>query len=72
MSLSNSTIKNLSIALTPDVIKEIYSDERWIDFMMEILPEIVSDNLGSEDIDLITEISVCIMDNIALNPVQTV
>ena len=72
MSLSNSTIKNLSIALTPDVIKEIYSDERWIDLMMEILPEIVSEYLGSEDIDLITEISVCIMDNIALNPVQTV
>jgi len=72
MSLSNSTIKNLSISLTPDVIKEIYSDERWIDLMMEILPEIVSDNLGSEDIDLITEISVCIMDNILLKPVQTV
>jgi len=72
MALSNSTIKNLSIALTPDVIKEIYSDERWIDLMMEILPEIVSDNLGSEDIDLITEISVCIMDNILLKPVQTV
>ena len=72
MALSNSTIKNLSIALTPDVIKEIYSDERWLDLMMEILPEIVSEYLGSEDIDLITEISVCIMDNIALNPVQTV
>jgi len=72
MSLSNSTIKNLSIALTPDVIKEIYSDERWIDFMMEILPEIVSEYLGSEDIDLIAEISICIMDNILLKPVQTV
>ena len=72
MALSNSTIKNLSIALTPDVIKEIYSDERWIDLMMEILPEIVSEYLGSEDIDLITEIAVCIMDNISLKPVQTV
>lgn len=72
MALSNSTIKNLSIALTSDVIKEIYSDERWIDLMMEILPEIVSEYLGSEDIDLIAEISVCIMDNIALKPVQTV
>jgi hypothetical protein len=72
MALSNSTIKNLSIALTPDVIKEIYSDDRYIELMMEILPEIVSDNLGSEDIDLITEISCCIMDNILLKPVQTV
>ena len=71
MALSNSTIKNLSIVLTPDVIKEIYSDERYIELMMEILPEIVSEHLGSEDIDLITEISCCIMDNIVLKPSQT-
>jgi hypothetical protein len=71
MPLSNSTIKNLSIALTPDVIKEIYSDHRWSDLMMEIVPEIVSEHLGSEDIDLITEISCCIMDNINLKPHQT-
>jgi hypothetical protein len=71
MPLSNKTIQNLSIALTPDVIKEIYSDSRWSDLMMEIVPEIVSEHLGSEDIDLITEISCCIMDNINLKPHQT-
>ena len=71
MPLSNNTIQNLSIALTPDVIKEIYSDSRWSDLMMEIVPEIVSEHLGSEDIDLITEISCCIMDNINLKPHQT-
>ena len=71
MPLSNKTIQNLSIALTPDVIKEIYSDSRWSDLMMEIVPEIVSEHLGSEDIDLITEISCCIMDNVVLKPHQT-
>ena len=72
MSLSNSTIKNLSIALTPEVINAIYSDERWVDFMMEMVPEIVTEKLGTEDIDLVTEISMCIMDNIVLKAAQTV
>lgn len=71
MSLSNKTIQDLSIALTPEVIKEIYADERWVDFMMEMIPEIVTEKLGSQDIDLVTEISMCIMDNIVLKSVQT-
>lgn len=71
MSLSNSTVKNLSIALTPEVIKEIYVDERWIDFLMEMIPEIVTEKLGTQDIDLVTEISMCIMDNLILKSVQT-
>ena len=71
MSLSNKTVQNLSIALTSEVINQIYSDERWVDFMTEIIPEIVSDKLGSQDMDLVTDIAVCIMDNIAMKPSVT-
>ncbi len=66
MSLSNQTINNLAVALTPEVINEIYSDERWMEFMCEIVPEIVSEKLGSEDTDLVVELAVCITDNILL------
>lgn len=69
MALSNQTIQKLAIALTPEVINSIYSDERWTDFMCEVIPEIVSEKLGSEDIDLVTEIGTCIMDNIVMKPV---
>ena len=72
MPLSNSTIKNLSIALTSDVIDDIFQDERYIELMMELVPEFVAKNLQSEDYDLVTEIAVCIMDNIALKPRKTV
>jgi hypothetical protein len=68
MALSNQTVNKLAIALTPEVINSIYADERWIDFMCEVIPEIVSEKLGSEDIDLVTEIGTCIMDNILLKP----
>ncbi len=66
MALSNQTINNLAVALTPEVINEIYSDERWMEFMCEIVPEIVSEKLGSEDTDLVVELAVCITDNILL------
>ena len=72
MSLSNKTVQNLSIALTPEVINAIYGDERWADFMCEVVPEIVSEKLGSQDMDLVTEIGMCIMDNILLKPHRTV
>ena len=71
MALSNSTIKNLSIALTPDVIDDIFLDERYTELMMELIPEFVAKNLQSEDYDLVTEIATCIMDNITLKPSKT-
>lgn len=71
MSLSNQTIKNLSITLTPEVIDSIFEDERWAEFMMEIIPEIVSEKLGTQDMDLVADISLCIMDNIVIKPYKT-
>lgn len=69
MALSSKTIQNLSIALTPEVIKFIYADERWVDFMMEMIPEAVATELKTEDYDLVAEIAMCIMDNIVLKSV---
>jgi len=71
MSLSNKTIQNLAIALTPDVIDDIFMDERWVDLLMEIVPEIVAEHLQTEDTDLVVELSQCIMDNIHMSPRKT-
>ena len=71
MPLSNSTIKNLSIALTSDVIDDIFQDERYIELMMELLPEFVAKNLQSEDYDMVEMIAICIMDNISMHPRKT-
>lgn len=66
MALSVQTTKNLSIALTPEVIDYIFEDERWIDFLHEIIPDAVQSKLGDVDEDLKFDISMCIMDNIVL------
>lgn len=70
MALSNSTITNLAIAMTPDVIDDIFDDERFNDLMMQLIPESVAKNLQSEDYDLVAEISVSIMDNLTLKAVK--
>jgi hypothetical protein len=66
MALSNKTIQNLAISLTPDVIDDIFTDERFTELMMELIPEFVSKNLQTEDYDLVAELAMCIMDNIVL------
>jgi hypothetical protein len=71
MSLSNKTIQNLAIALTPDVIDDIFMDERWVDLMMEVVPDFVAKNLQTEDCVLVLELSQCIMDNIQMRPRKT-
>lgn len=70
MALSNSTIDNLAIALSPDVLDDIIGDQRFTDLMMELIPESVAKNLQSEDYDLVAEISVSIMDNLTLKAVK--
>jgi hypothetical protein len=71
MSLSTKTLQNLSIALTPEVICAIHLDSRWHNFMTEIIHEIVTEKLGSKDVDLVSDLSVFIMDNLYLKSHKT-
>lgn len=69
MALSNKTIQNLAIALTPEIINYIRSDESWVDYMMEVIPEAVATQLKTEDYELVSEISMAVLDNIVLKGV---
>jgi len=66
MTLSNKTTRKLGIALTDEVIQYIYQDERWIDFMHEIIPDAIQEKIGNIDSDLLFELSLIVMDNIHL------
>jgi hypothetical protein len=71
MSLSNRTIQRLSDALAPEVVDYILNDERWLDFMIEMCNDAVSEKMGMIDTDLLVEISLCIQENITLKASQT-
>ena len=64
MPLSSKTIQDLSSALLPEVMDYIMEDERWIDFLHEIIPDAVQNKLGDVDNDLKFELGMCIMDKI--------
>jgi hypothetical protein len=66
MALSNQTISNLASALVPEVIDYIYEDERWCEFLHEIVPDALKDKLGEVDESLQFDLAMCIMDRITL------
>jgi hypothetical protein len=66
MALSNQTISNLASSLVPEVIDYIYQDQRWCEFMHEIVPDALQDKLGKIDDDLKFDLALCIMDRICL------
>jgi hypothetical protein len=66
MPLSIKTTQNLATALTPEVIDYIFQDERWVDFMHEIIPDAIECKIGGIDEDLKFELSICIMDKIIM------
>ena len=69
MALSNKTIQNLAIAITPEVINYIYADEGWIDYMMEVVPEAVAAQLKTEDYELVHELSMAVLENIVMRAI---
>ena len=64
MALSHQTINKLASALGPEVIDYIYQDERWCEFMHEVIPDALQEQLGEIDGELKFQLAVCIMDRI--------
>ena len=66
MALSAQTVSNLASALVPEVIDYIYEDQRWCDFLHEVVPDALKEKLGEVDEDLKFDLALCIMDRICL------
>lgn len=64
MTLSNQTFNKLASALAPEVIEYIHSDERYVLFLQDIIPNAVVDKMGPLDEEVLFELSMCIMDKI--------
>jgi hypothetical protein len=66
MTLSSKTTSNLASALVPEVIDYIYQDERWCEFMQEVVIDALKEKLGEIDEELKFDLAMCIMDRITL------
>lgn len=64
--LSNRTFQQLADTLTSDVIDYLHEDERYVLFMQEVIPDALSHLMGELDENLKCELSMAIMDRMAL------
>jgi len=64
MALSNQTYQNLAKALADEVVEYIFESNDYVNFMLEIIPEAIENKLGKVDLDVLKELSFCIMDRI--------
>lgn len=68
MGLSNKTYNNLAKALADEVSDYIRQDERYVEFMMELVPDAIQNKLGNMNDDVLLELSMCVMDRLDISP----
>lgn len=66
MALSSKTYQNLADALTDEVIEYIYESNDYVEFMLNVIPEAIEYKLGKVDLEVLQELSCCIMDRMFL------
>lgn len=68
MALSNKTYDNLAKALQDEIVEYIQSDERYMDFMLEMVGDAIISKLGNVDILVLGELSMVVIDNLSIKP----
>ena len=62
--MTPTAVNALSAAVARQCIDKVHSDERYVELMMELLPEFVTELTGLGDVDDIVEVSMAVMDRI--------
>jgi predicted house-cleaning noncanonical NTP pyrophosphatase (MazG superfamily) len=70
MALSNKTYQNLAKALQDEVAEYIRQDERYMDFMMELVPDAIQNKLGFMNDEVLMELSMCVLDKLDISPTR--
>lgn len=65
-SLSDEGEERLVNAIKPDVIDYIYNDERWAEFMMEVICDAIREKLDITDDIIVSNLAVQVMDKMTL------
>lgn len=70
MALSPKTFQSLCQVITPEVVEEIFSSDEYVEFMMQMIPNVIQDKMGPLEDELLGELSFMVFDNINLVPVS--
>ena len=66
MTLSTKALNILAEKIAPEVAAAIFEDERWVDLLHEIVPDVVTRAIGDCDEDLLFDLSLITMERITL------
>ena len=64
--MTNEALTALASAFAHKIANRIMADDAYIEMMMEVLPEMVSEEVGISDIDDVLELSMVILDSLTL------
>lgn len=70
MALSNKTYQSLAKALQDEVAEYIRQDERYMDCMMELVPDAIQSKLGTVNEDVLMDLSMCVLDRLDIGPAR--
>lgn len=65
--ISSKSLNKIAAALTPEVVEYIYNDERWTEFLIEMISDAVVDKMEQLDCDLHGELCYAISEHIGLS-----
>lgn len=68
MALSNKTYQNLAKALQDEVAEYIRQDERYMEFMMELVSDAIQNKLGTVNEEVLIDLSMCVIDRLDIAP----
>lgn len=66
MALSDKTVNRLADAMAPEVVGYILEDDRWTEFMVEVISDAIVSKLGTLDCDLHGELAYSISERLIL------
>lgn len=66
MALSKKTYQNLAKALRDEVVEYIRHDDRYYDFLSELISEAITSKLGQIDDEVLVDLSSYIMSGISI------
>lgn len=71
MALSNKTMNRLADAMAPEVVNYILEDDRWTEFIVELISDAIVAKLGILEGDLHGELAYSISERLLLKHVVT-
>ena len=70
MALSNKTLRLLAKTLAPTIAEKIMQSDEFVEFLHNVLPDLVNAELGECEDDLHFDLSMCVMDRIILTAID--